>query len=196
MKQALDETSAEDDRLLSLLDTSHQKVIKPLSETRMHNGLLGEEFQLGERVASFKENIDTVEAEIASLWDQWNVAQKEVDDIFAALAEERAGEAGSIVSVRDSLAREMDKLEEELNRILEDAHEEARVSEKVCTVHHAIIRLLADFITHLGFQQEDQGCQVRYFAAIFLGMSGSLSRRVVAISPCLQAASMPKCFWY
>lgn len=182
MKQALDETSAEDHRLLTILDTSHQKVAKPLSETRISNSLLREEIHIGKHVASFKESIDNTEAEVASLWDQWRVAQKVVDDIVAELADERGGETGSVSAVRDSLARELGKLEEELSRVLEDAHEEARVSEKVGCVYNALTKLLADFISHSELQQEDQGCQVRYSAAVLLGMSGSLQPRGVAIS--------------
>lgn len=127
---------AEDDRFFDLLDTSHKKTAKPLSETRIHDHSLGTQIHIGERVVGFSELVDTLEAEIASLWDQWEVAQKDVDRIFSELASERTGIEGvsqseSMVAVRESLAHEMSNFEEELGCILKEAHEEVRASEKV-----------------------------------------------------------------
>lgn len=128
------ETDAEDERILKLLEDNHRKIIKPLSDTCIRDARSGGEIQVGERVMSVKDRIDTVEAEVSSLWDQWENAQKEVDDIFAELASARRTEGvqtSSVAGVQESLASEMAKFGEELTGILEDAHEEARASEKV-----------------------------------------------------------------
>lgn len=126
---------AEDDRFFDLLDTSHKKIAKPLSETRIHDHSLDTQIHIGERVVGFSELVDTLEAEIASLWDQWKAAQNDVDRIFSELASEQTGIEGgqseSMVAVRESLAHEMRNFEEELGCILKEAHEEVRASEKV-----------------------------------------------------------------
>ncbi|KAJ4419896.1 hypothetical protein N0V82_004719 [Gnomoniopsis sp. IMI 355080] len=127
------ETGAEDDRVLKLLEDSHRKTAKPPSETRISDVRTDGEIQVGERVVFVKDRIDTVEAEVASLWDQWESAQKEVDDIFAELdsiPDSKVVQTGFLAGVQESLAGEMAKFGEELTGILEDAHEEARASEK------------------------------------------------------------------
>lgn len=128
------ETDAEDDRILKLLEVNHRKIVKPPSETCIRDARTGAEIQAGERVMSVKDHINTTEAEVASLWDQWESARKEVDDIFAELTSAShmgGGQNSSRAGVQESLAGEMAKFGEELTGILEDAHEEARASEKV-----------------------------------------------------------------
>lgn len=134
------ETDVEDDRILELLEDNHRKIIKPPSETCIRDARTGGEIQVGERVMCVKDHIDTVEAEVASLWDQWESVQKEVDDTFAELTSApymEGGQTSSVAGVQESLAGEMAKFGEELTGILEDAHEEARASEKVSPVRHA-----------------------------------------------------------
>lgn len=135
LEQTFANATAEDDRLFDFLDASHKKTAKPLSETRINDHCVGAQIHIGERVVAFNELIDTLEAEITSLWDQWESAQKEVNNIFAELTHERIGaerdQPDSMLAVRESLAREVYNFEEELGVILKEAHEEARVSEKV-----------------------------------------------------------------
>lgn len=126
---------AEDDRIVNLLHTSEKKTVKLPAETRITDERTGDEIQLGKRVASGKERVDKLEAEVAVLWQQWEDAQKEVDDIKAELMSSLGGDKGgnmrSADGVQESLAAEMAKFEAELTVILEDAHEDARASERV-----------------------------------------------------------------
>lgn len=131
------ETDAEDARVLKLLEDNHRKTAKPPSDTRIGDVRTNGEIQVGERVVFVKDRIDTVEAEVASLWDQWESAQKEIDNIFAELARipvSRGVQTGFLAAVQESMAGEMAKFGEELTAILEDAHEEARASEKVSVI--------------------------------------------------------------
>lgn len=139
------ETDAEDDRILKLLETNHKKIAKLPSDTRIDDARTEGEIQVGERVAFVKDRIDTVEAEVASLWDQWESTQKEVDGIFEELADihaDKSDETESLATVQESLAGEMAKFGEELTGLLENAHEEARASEKASTLAHLSIFLL------------------------------------------------------
>ncbi|KAJ4396716.1 hypothetical protein N0V93_000937 [Gnomoniopsis smithogilvyi] len=127
------ETKTEDDRVLSLLEDNHRKTAKPPSDTRIGDVRTDGGILVGERVLFVKIRIDTVQNEVAHLWSQWECAQKGIDDIFAELTSDRSSEGaqtGSVASVQESLASEMAKFGEELTGILEDAHEEARASEK------------------------------------------------------------------
>lgn len=174
LQKTLIETVSKDDRVLALIDTNHKKIAKPLSETRINNKLVGEEIHVGEHVASFKESIDTVEAEVASLWDQWEIAQNQVDSIFVELASAQdgvsdGGQTCAVAAVKESLAKEMDKLEDELSAILEEAHEEARASEKVFWNSAVLMCALADFSGHLELQQEDQRGHVCPAATVLAG---------------------------
>lgn len=133
----ISETTAEDDRVLKLLEANHRKTAKPPSDTRIGDVRTGGEIQVGERVVFVKDRIDTVEAEVASLWDQWERAQKDVDVIFAELTSARSiggAHNSSMESVQESLVGEMANFQEELTGLLEDAHEEARASEKVSLI--------------------------------------------------------------
>lgn len=89
---------------------------------------------VGERIAFVKGRLATLEAEIDSLWNQWEDAQREVDVVFAELikrdGEGTPNEPGSKMAVKASLAREVSRFEKELEGILDDAHEEARAFEK------------------------------------------------------------------
>lgn len=137
LSKIIAEIDAEDERVLKLLEDNHRKIIKPLSDTCIRDARTEGEVQVGERVMAVKDRIDTVEAEVASLWDQWENAQKEVDDIFAELSSGSLIEGArfsSVTGVQASLAGEMAKFGDELTGILEDAHEEARASEKVSLV--------------------------------------------------------------
>lgn len=171
MANIIAETNAEDHRILQLLETNHRKIAKPPSDTRIGDARTGGEIQIGERVALGKDRIDTAEAEVASLWDQWESAQKKVDAIFAEFAGApgvKGVQTGSMTDVQQSLAGEMAKFGEELTGILEGAHEEARVSEKV-GVSCSSFSIDADLVSCLELRQENQRHHVKHAAGIFAG---------------------------
>ncbi|KAF3760773.1 hypothetical protein M406DRAFT_73234 [Cryphonectria parasitica EP155] len=134
LQQDLMRTISEDERVLALLDNNHKKITKQLSDTRINDPEAGHVVRVGDRIASFVKYIDTVEVELTSLWAQREVAQKEVDDIFAELANTQDAaeceQASAVMAVKKSFANEIDKVSNELSSILDNAHEEARVSEK------------------------------------------------------------------
>lgn len=174
LSKIIAETDAEDERVLKLLEDNHRKITKPLSDTCIRDARTEGEIQVGERVMAVKDRIDTVEAEVASLWDQWENAQKEVDGIFAELASAsriKGVRICSVTGVQASLAGEMAKFGDELTGILEDAHEEARASEKVSLVDmlDLMYRLTSSY---LELFQENQWHHVESTAAV---SSGGLS---------------------
>lgn len=144
------EATTEDDRIINLLHTSERKTVKLPSETRITDERTGDEIQVGKRVAAGKERVDILEAEVLSLWGQWEAAQKEVDDIKVELTSSVAGNKGgqmrSVDGVQESLAAEMAKFEAELTAILEDAHEDARASERVGRSFVHLFGWLADLV--------------------------------------------------
>lgn len=165
------ETDAEDQRILKLLEDNHRKIIKPPSDTCIRDARTEGEIQLGERVIAVKDRIDTVEAEVASLWDQWENAQRDVDDIFAELASAQrieGSQISSVTGVQESLADELAKFGEELTGILEDAHEEARASEKVSLVNMVDLIHTLTF-SHLELFQENQWHHVGPTATVSAG---------------------------
>lgn len=165
------ETDAEDQRILKLLEDNHRKIIKPPSDTCIRDARTEGEIQLGERVIAVKDRIDTVEAEVASLWDQWENAQRDVDDIFAELASAQrieGSQISSVTGVQESLADGLAKFGEELTGILEDAHEEARASEKVSLVNMVDLIHTLTF-SHLELFQENQWHHVGPTAAVSAG---------------------------
>lgn len=131
------DAATENDRVLKDLEKHQKRTAKPLSETRIHNNHTGENMLLGESVAAFKKLTEKSEADVESLWEQWADAQKEVDSVFAELADEQTGAAKdqppSVTAVRELLPREMDNFEKELDVISEQSHEEIRLSEAVRT---------------------------------------------------------------
>lgn len=145
----LADATTENDRVFKDLEKHQRRTAKPLSETRINDNQTGENMLLGESVAAFKKLTDKSEADVESLWEQWADAQKEVDSIFAELADEQAGAAKnqlpSVAAVRESISREMDKFEKELDEILEQSHEEVRLSEAVRIESCALLCPLANF---------------------------------------------------
>lgn len=136
------EISSQDDQLLDSVEKSIRRYCKPLSETRIlddcvdNSGVMNRKnVHVSERVAFVKDRVDALEAAIASLWDQWESAQRQVDAGFAELAnrdeQSTANKSGSTAAVRASLAREVASFQRELDDILDTAHEEARAFEKV-----------------------------------------------------------------
>lgn len=127
---------------MNILGESARKYCKPLSDTHVldesvdeHGTVNRKKVHVGNRVAFVKDRVQTLDAEIASLWAQWEDAQRQVDVLFAELANNNQGEASnestSTTAVRASLAREVASLEKELEDILDGIHEEARAFEKV-----------------------------------------------------------------
>ncbi|CAN8106088.1 unnamed protein product [Discula destructiva] len=130
LTKIITEATAEDDRVVSLLTTNTKKIIKAPAETRITDEETGEEMQVGQRVAAGKARIDTLEADVVSLWELWEAAQAEVDMRTAELEDTHSSTRDSVIGVQDSLAREMEKFEAELASILENVHEDARTAEK------------------------------------------------------------------
>lgn len=145
------EATTEDNRIVNLLHTSEKKTVKLPAETRITDERTGEEIQIGKRVVVGKERVDILEAEVASLWEQWEAAQKEVDDVKAelmsSLGSDKGGGMRSVDGMQGSLAAEMAKFEAELTAILEDVHEDARASEKVSWSFVRLMGWLADLVS-------------------------------------------------
>ncbi|KUI52479.1 hypothetical protein VP1G_10333 [Cytospora mali] len=134
-------TSAENDRVIALAKSQNRNITKPLSSTKLqattsdgHGKLVSQQIHIGEQVDAVREQIRALEAEIGPLWNAWEAAEQEVQVILASMT--GSGDDGSMDQtastkiVQDSLAREMEKYNEELGRILEKSHEEVRMSEK------------------------------------------------------------------
>lgn len=143
------EATAENDRVLDDLEKHQKRTAKPLSETRINNSQSSETTLLGESVDAFRELTDKLEADVKSLWEQWGDAQKEVDSVFAELTDKQTGAAKvqphmAAAAVKESLSREMENFEKELDGILEQSHEEVRLSEAVST---EIVRLCGHVLT-------------------------------------------------
>lgn len=167
------ESSSENDRIVHLLHTTEKKIIKVPAETRITDERTGEEIQVGQRVSVGKDRVSTIEAEVASLWEQWEAAQKEVNDIKAelssAIGDNNGARSRSTDIVQESLAAEMAKFEVELTATLEHVHEDARTSEKASRgpVHSSVF-FLTVFLCP-GLQQADQGRHVCPSATVLLG---------------------------
>lgn len=125
-----------------MLGKSARKYCKPFSDSFIcvdsvdENGVVSQkEVRAGQHVAQVKDRLETLDAEIASLWGQWEVAQHQVDVLFAELAnkdqDDASGESASTAAVKASLARQVAAFQKELEDILDGTHEEARASEKV-----------------------------------------------------------------
>lgn len=142
LKGAMADTAVENDRALALVDTQHRKIVKPLSETRLRESstdesgkaTLRQEIHIGEQVESFREHMQTLGAEVDQLWGAWEAAEKEVQRVLASLAtsggDGPVGQAAQAVKARESLARDMQSFEEELENILRESHRKVSVSEK------------------------------------------------------------------
>lgn len=125
-----------------MLSKSARKYCKPLSDSFIcldsvnENGVVSQkEVRVGQHVAQVKDRLETLDAEIASLWGQWEAAQHQVGVLFAEVAnndqDDASGESASTAAVKASLARQVAAFQKELQDILDDIHEEARASEKV-----------------------------------------------------------------
>ncbi|KUI74199.1 hypothetical protein VM1G_09798 [Cytospora mali] len=134
-------TSAENDRVIALAKSQNRNITKPLSSTKLqattsdgHGKLVSRQIHIGEQVDAVREQLRVLEAEIGRLWDAWEAAEQEVQNILASMTGGgdygSMGQVGSTKIVQDALAREMEKYNEELERILEKSHEEVRMSEK------------------------------------------------------------------
>lgn len=138
LDQILTDTAAENDSILASIDSDAKKIAKPLSEMMISDDESGGTTRVGESVATFKADVDFLEAEVGSLWDQWQAAEKDVHDMFAELAgkegDESGGRAGLVTTVKESLAREICNFEEDLDGVLEDAHEKLRTMEKASRI--------------------------------------------------------------
>lgn len=137
------DTTNKDNQVLDRLRESTRKYCKPLSDTFLqmsHDPVdnvgvtNSKSVHVGERVAFIKGRLATLETEIDSLWKRRAGAQREVDLLVAGLLkideEGISNEPGSTTAVKTSLAQEVAKFKQELESILEDAHEEARAFEK------------------------------------------------------------------
>lgn len=139
LDQILTDTAAENDRVLASVDSDHRKIVKSISEMMIHDDESGQSARVEDSVATFKADIDVLEAEVRSLWDQWQAAEKDIAQVFAELTgKEKSnhggnheGGAGSATAVRESLVREIRNFEEDLDGVLEDSHENLRTMEKV-----------------------------------------------------------------
>lgn len=132
----------EDDRVLAMIESHHREVAKPLSETMVqenfttihHKPNSNNECHLGRVVDSVRERIKTLEAEVGQLWNEWEAAEQEVQDILVSVTGgDNSGPMGqndSTQNAQKSLALELDSFDEELLRIIEESHEAAKVSEK------------------------------------------------------------------
>lgn len=130
LEHAFANVLAEDDRQCELLYASHKRIAKTLSETRITDHKLGTQIHIGDNVLAFNELVDTIDGDIVSLWNQWQKAQDEIDNICMELTcLEKAQPKDKLRS--ESLNLDLGKFEEELDKVLRDAHDKVRRSEKV-----------------------------------------------------------------
>lgn len=148
LQGSLATTAAEDARVLTLVQANHVKTTTSLSKTRMQDSRNASPSVAGECVTAFKTRIDELEAEIATLWKEWEGAEHAVRKTYAELV--GGGINGALgEGVQDTLKQDLEELEGELEEVLDSAWEEARASEKVFSVHisvrHFRVRSLTRF---------------------------------------------------
>lgn len=142
LRQTQQHIKTDDDQLLKLIEESTRRYCKPLSDTMVIDSYTDDQgvvsrqtVHIGERVAMVKDRLEAVEAELNSLWAEWEDAQAQVDIVLAEIAqrhEQKSSDtSGSTTAVKESLARELASFEQELKDILDSAHEEARIFERV-----------------------------------------------------------------
>lgn len=135
------DTSMKNDRVLALARFQDKNIIKPLSEMNLKETLIdndgkttSRQIHVGKQVDSIYDRIETLEAEVGQLWDAWEAAENQVQTILASMTgsggDLSVDQSGPTTDVQESLAREMEKYEEELENVLKRSHEAARASEK------------------------------------------------------------------
>ncbi|ROW00829.1 hypothetical protein VMCG_06513 [Cytospora schulzeri] len=144
LKVAVADTSVKNGRVLAQAKFQNKSIIKPLSEMSLKETLIDKDgkttlrqVHVGKEIESIYEKIQALEVEVGQLWDDWEAAEHQVQVILASIAGSGGSlsvdQALSINDVQDSLAREMEKYDEELERILMESHEAVRASEKEFT---------------------------------------------------------------
>lgn len=148
------------DRVTARLEAHHKTIAKPLSETKLMetsvdkdgNQTVLQKIRIGKQVASVRERIQTLEAEVGQLWDAWEAAEQEVQTVLASMTSNTGDrfveQTDSVRGVQESLARGLDEYNEELESILKESHEEVRVSEKEFgrKIHGVMSALLQQYL--------------------------------------------------
>lgn len=137
------ECGIENDRTLAMIESHQKKTLKPLSETRLKEIVMDEndevetssyEIQIGKAVDTFHEQIQTLETELVQLWDTWDEAEREVQNMLASVTgdgdERSAGQADAMKDVHKSLAHELERFDGEFVGIIQESHEAAKMSER------------------------------------------------------------------
>lgn len=136
--------SMENDRVLAQAKFQNKNIVKPFSETKLMETLAADDgatterqIHVGKQIQSIYSTIKALEAEVGQLWDDWEAAEHKVQTILASMTgggDDHVVDHGeSINNVQDSLVRELENYDEELEKILKESHEAVRLSEKEYT---------------------------------------------------------------
>lgn len=135
--------NTKNDRVLAQARSQNKFIIKPFSETKLKETLAADDgatterqYHVGKQVQSIYSTIKALEAEVSQLWDDWEAAEHKVQTILASMTggdDHLVDHGESTRNVQDSLTREMEKYDEELEKILRESHEAVRLSEKEYT---------------------------------------------------------------
>lgn len=137
----MDAVAAQDRELLKSIEAQHRKISGTLSSSSIcfdfTDSQTGEscteKVNVGERVACVRRHLDALESEIEDLWGLWEEAQVQVTATYEALTggNATANSTPALEEASESLKRDMEEYEMELDELIDQAAEAMRESEKV-----------------------------------------------------------------